>query len=78
MRTHGVRILDPVLQTEQREWLVLRAFECPDSATEQQVITRHFRTPHSPWGTHRAFVRPVQVRRSRRRVLFYQELGVEP
>jgi hypothetical protein len=78
MRTRGVKILDPTLQTRQLEWLVLSARECPDEASERRIIITHFRSPHSPWGVRRAFVSPVQVRRSRRRVLFCQQLGIEP
>ncbi len=78
MRTQGVKVLDPVFQTEQLEWLLLPARQCPDAASEQRIIASYFRAPHSPWGVLRAFVRPVRVRRSRRRVLFCPELGVEP
>ena len=78
MRTKGVKVLDPGFQTEQREWLLLPARECPDAASEQRIVTSYFRAPKSPSGVLRAFVRPVQIRRSRRRVLFCQELGVEP
>jgi hypothetical protein len=77
MRTQGVKVLDPVFQTEQLEWLLLSARECPDAASEQRIIENYFRSPHSPWGVLRAFVRPVHIRRSRRRVLFCQELGVD-
>jgi len=76
MKTQGVKVLDPALQTEQLEWLVLSSSQCPDSATEQRIIMNYFRAPHSPWGSVRAFVRPVQIRRSRRRVLFLQRYGV--
>jgi hypothetical protein len=77
MRTKGVKVLDPGFQTEQREWLLLSVRECPDPASEQRVVMSYFRAPQSPSGVVRAFVRPVQIRRSRRRVLFCQELGVD-
>lgn len=76
MRRRGVKLIDPVLQTGQLDWLVVPAKECPDGAAERQVVTVHFRVPHEPWGPDRAFVHPVSIRRSRRRVLFRQESGI--
>jgi len=76
MKTQGVRVFDPVLQTSQLDWLVVEARECPDKAAERRMAARHFRVPHGPWGTLRAFVQPVTVRRSRRRVLFRQKSGL--
>ena len=76
MRTRGVKILDPVLQMTQVDWLVVPIRECPDQAAEFRVASRHFRVPHGPWGPGRAFVRPVTIRRSRRRVLFRQKSGL--
>jgi hypothetical protein len=75
MRTHGVKQLDPVHQTRQLDWLVLPARQCPDPAAEQRIVAVHFRVPHEPWGPELAFVLPVTVRRSRRRVLFVQHSG---
>jgi hypothetical protein len=78
VRTEGVKFLDGVLQNCQIHWLVLRHEDCPDEHSERRVILSHFRVPHEPWTLPAAFVRPVRVRRSRRRVLFYQESGVRP
>ena len=77
MRTHGVKQLDPVAQTRQLDWLVLPARRCPDQAAERRVAAVHFRVPHGPWVPEYAFVQPVTVRRSRRRVLFLQQSGME-
>ena len=76
MKTQGVRVFDVVLQTSQLDWLVIAARECPDRAAERRVTNRHFRVPHEAWGTVRAFVQPVTIRRSRRRVLFRQKSGL--
>lgn len=76
MRTRGVKLLDPVLLMHQLDWLVVSVQECPDQAAERDFICRHFRVPHGPWGPERAFVRPVVIRRSKRRVLFFQESGL--
>lgn len=76
MKTRGVKVFDPVLHTSQLDWLVVSAQECPDGAAERRVVTAHFRVPHEPWGPDLAFVQPVRIRRSRRRVLFHQECGV--
>ena len=76
MRTRGVKVFDRVLQIRQVDWLVIPVMDCPDEAAERWVVCRHFRIPHGPWGSDHAFVRPVTVRRSRRRVLFRQESGV--
>jgi hypothetical protein len=75
MRTQGVKVLDPVLETRQVDWLLISVGECPDVVAEQRVARQHFRVPHDAWGPRRAFVQPVTVRRSRRRVLFFQESG---
>jgi hypothetical protein len=76
MRMQGVKLLDPLAWTCQVEWLVVPAQDCPDPAAESRIIVSHFRKAHEPWSPVRAFVRPVQVRRSRRRVLFRQESGL--
>lgn len=76
MRTQGVKLLDPVLETSQL-WLIIPSHECPDQAAELTVVAAHFRVPHEPWGLIKAFVQPVKIRRSRRRVLFRQESGVK-
>jgi hypothetical protein len=77
MRTQGVKLPDPVLELVQIEWLVLPVEECRSEETEQKIIACHFRKPHEPWGPGRAFVLPVRIRRSRRRVLFCQESGLD-
>ncbi len=77
MRTSGVKVLDPVLDTVQIDWLVVPVQECRDSRDEWRLISSHFRKPHEPWGPSRAFVLPVHVRRSSRRVLFSQQSGLE-
>ncbi len=59
----------------QIDWLVLSIRECADEIAERNVVLAHFRKPHEPWGPQRAFVEPVRIRRSRRRVLFCQESG---
>ena len=69
MRTRGVKLLDPVLENVQVDWLIVPADECRDAEEEGHVICQHFRRPHEPWWPTRAFVLPVTVRRSRRRVL---------
>jgi hypothetical protein len=77
MRTSGMKLLDSILETAQIDWLIVPAEECRDVTTENHFIRAHFRRPHEPWGHLRAFVMPVCIRRSRRRVLFYQESGIE-
>jgi hypothetical protein len=77
MRTRGVKLLDPVLDTVQIDWLVVPIQDCRDSQEEGRVISSQFRKPHEPWGPSQAFVKPVRVRRSRRRVLFWQHSGLE-
>jgi hypothetical protein len=69
-------MVDPVLETTQLDWLVVSTHECPDQASEEYFVVRHFRVPHEPWGPKQAFVLPVIVRRSRRRVLFCQKSGL--
>jgi hypothetical protein len=76
MRNRGTRIFDQVLWTSQIQWLVVPLGECPDEDAERRIICRHFRLPHGPWGPDRAFVEPVLIRRTRRRVLFRQESGL--
>lgn len=78
MRRWGIRIVDPVEGSQQVEWLVLTIRECPDSMTEAEVIGRYFRSPHEPWAPEKAFVQPVEVRRTRTRVLFRQQVGLLP
>jgi len=68
---------DPVIDTVQTDWLVVPAEECRSEQDEERLISSHFRKPHEPWGHSGAFVLPVRVRRSRWRVLFYQESGLE-
>jgi hypothetical protein len=75
MKTRGVKILDPVLESSQLDWMVVGVEECPDAEAEQRIVAIHFRIPHQPWGSDRTFVDPVTIHRSRRRVLFCQESG---
>ena len=77
MRTRGVKLLDPVLDNTQIDWLLVTVDECRDVQEEWKLVSRHFRKPHEPWGPTRAFVEPVCIRRSRRRVLFSQHSGLE-
>ncbi len=77
MKTQGSKVVDPTLETEVLEWLVVPIRECPDEASEHRIAATHFRIPHHTWGMLRAFVRPVQIRRRRRRVLFYQQSGID-
>lgn len=77
MRTRGVKLLDPVVESAQIDWLLVPAKECRNDEDEGRLISTHFRKPHEPWGNSRAFVMPVRVRRSRWRVLFWQESGLE-
>jgi hypothetical protein len=69
--------LDPVAETVQIDWLVVSSAFCRDQVMEQRLMAAHFRKPHEPWGGDRAFVHPVEIRRSRRRVLFLQHSGIE-
>ena len=75
MVTRGTKSFDPATQTRRVDWLVVSAHECPDQIAERRLIAAHFRIPHEPWAPYLAFVQPVIVRRSRRRVLFRQECG---
>ncbi len=77
MNTRGVKLLDPVLETVQIDWLVVPTGQCRSRQDERQLISSHFRQPHEPWGQSRAFVLPVCVRRGRSRVLFLQQSGLE-
>lgn len=77
MRTYGSKVLDPVLEMDQIEWLVVPARECRDEEAEQRVVCTHFRKPHEPWGPENAFVMPVRIRRGRNRVLFCQRSGLK-
>lgn len=76
MNTHGIEVLDCEAQTGQREWLVVPAGECPDEATQRRIVSARFRVPHEPWGPSGGYVHPVDIRRSRRWVLFQQESGI--
>jgi hypothetical protein len=77
MRTRGVKLLDPTFENAQIDWLVVPANECRNPEDENSLICQHFRKPHEPWASSRAFVMPVSIRRSRRRVLFSQHSGME-
>ena len=77
MRTSGVKLFDPVLETMQINWLVVPADECRNAQDERLLISSHFRKPHEPWCPSQAFVMPVRIRRSRSRVLFLQQSGLK-
>ena len=77
MRTCGIKLLDSVVGTVQVDWLVVSTDECRDPKIEDQLVRTHFRNPHEPWGHRGAFVAPVCIRRSRRRILFFQESGIQ-
>jgi hypothetical protein len=77
MRTRGVRLLDPVFADVQVDWLMVSVDECRDDHDERQLISKHFRKPHESWCPTHAYVSPVDVRRSRRRILFVQWSGLE-
>ncbi len=76
MKTSGVRTLDALLETRQLDWLAVSADRCQDESAERRVISAQFRVAHDPWGSSRAYVGPVKIRRSLRRVLFFQESGI--
>jgi hypothetical protein len=76
MKTQGMKLLDPLAETVQLDWLLVSASRCRNASDEHRLICAYFRKPHEPWGPEHAFVMPVQVRRSRRRVLFCQESGL--
>jgi hypothetical protein len=77
MRTCGIKLLDSVLGTVQIDWIVVPTNECRDIVAENKLVRKHFRKPHEPWGHRGAFVMPVCIRRSRHRVLFVQQSGIE-
>ena len=77
MTYQGAEWLD-VTEIRQVRWLMLPAEECPNQKAEQQLARQHFLVPHATWSWPRAFVRPVTVRRTRRRVLLSQQFGVDP
>jgi hypothetical protein len=76
MRKHGVKVLDWAGDTRQVEWLIVSVGECPDDVCERRLAATYFKIPHGPWTTPQAFAEPVEVRRSRRRVLFRQYSGL--
>lgn len=78
MKKHGVKILDPSAETLQVDWLLVSADECPDDQTLATLVRRHFRKAHEPWGSNRAYVHEVVVRRTRRRILLLQYSGLLP
>ncbi len=73
MRKSGIKRLDDIRQID---WLIVPAKRCPDRATLEGMIARHFRIPHEPSGNDLTFVQEVKIRRSQRRILFHQESGV--
>jgi len=76
MMTRGVKVHDPISDINQVDWLCISVGECPDEETERFLTATHFRVPHEPWGHAGAFVEPVVVRRTRRRILFRQKSGL--
>jgi hypothetical protein len=77
MRNSGVKSLDPVMETAQIDWLIVPIEECRDTGAEERLISSYFRKPHEACWPNRAFVMPVCIRRSRSRVLFSQQSGLE-
>jgi hypothetical protein len=75
MRDRGTRILDRA-ETRQVRWLVVSADDCPGESAEQKIIRGCFPVPHAAWTWPPAFVGPVLVYRTRRRVLFRQQAGI--
>ena len=75
MVRQGIRVLDPVSETRQIEWVVMSVGLCPTAEAERHVILSRFRRPHEEWPGG-AFAMPVRIRRSRNRVLFCQESGI--
>ncbi len=75
MRDRGIRILD-YAETRQVRWLLASINECRDESTERRIIRSWFLLPHAAWSCPPAFVEPVVICRSRRRVLFRQQAGV--
>ncbi len=78
MRNQGTRILDRAGETRRMQWLMVFAHECRDRAAEERLIGSHFLRPHTRWSWPPAFVDPVVVQRTRRRVFMSQISGVEP
>ena len=72
----GTRVLDRLTETSQIRWLAVSARDCADDMAEKRLVQRHFPVPHRMWSWPSAFVEPVVIRRTRRRVLFCQRLGV--
>ncbi len=77
MKKHGIKQLDPIFDAAQLDWLIVSTKECPTLEEEQTYANTYFRPTHDPSGNDKSYVRPVYVRRSRRRILFYQQSGVE-
>jgi hypothetical protein len=75
MREQGIRIIDDT-ETRQVRWRVVSARDCPDESAEQRIIHSSFPLPHAARGWPWAFVGPVVVRRTCRRVLLWQEAGI--
>jgi hypothetical protein len=76
MRTQGVKLLDPVLGMDQIDWLLVPAEQCRSPEDEKRIVGTFFRVPREPWGSDKGYVSSVAVRRSRRRILFYQHSGL--
>jgi hypothetical protein len=77
MTYQGTRLLD-VTETHQMRWMMLPVRDCPNQQAEQRVAQQHFLVPHTIWSWPRAFVQPVTIRRTHRRVLLLQQFGVDP
>lgn len=78
MRTEGIRIVDRGVETRRIQWLVVSQKDCSDEVAEHRLALSHFLLPHARWNWPPAFVDPVVVRRTRRRVLLSQRAGVDP
>ena len=77
MRNSGVKLLDPVLETAQIDWMIVPVEECRDAKDEERVIFRYFRKPHDACSPHRALtVMPVSSAAAAAGVLFSQQSGL--
>jgi hypothetical protein len=75
MRDRGIRILDHA-ETRQVRWLLVSVEDCRDETAERQIVRSCFPLAHAAWSWPPAFVGPVVICRTRRRVLFHQQAGI--
>ena len=76
MSDRGIRWID-IAETRQVLWLLVPVEDCPDQSSEERLTRSHFLVPHTTWSWPKAFVEPVSIVRTCRRVLFRQQLGIE-